>query len=162
MQFTQPKSAAASLQEAIARVNASLAAAGFTWALESAYGYTRERRNGQAAGGSGAALVDQVDSWCVVGKVPSKAVSFKVIGKVRELKAHGGFTSVGWRQDKDDVDAHDIIKACPAYQEAAAAYERTSTGNRQNIPFYVFGQAQLGKDVWTVRRVQALENAGGA
>jgi hypothetical protein len=102
MQFTQPKSAAASLQEAIARVNASLAAAGFTWALESAYGYTRERRNGQAAGGSGAALVDQVDSWCVVGKVPSKAVSFKVIGKVRELKAHGGFTSVGWRQDKDD------------------------------------------------------------
>lgn len=90
--------------------------------------------------------------WAVVGELTNKSSVVAVIKAAADLKASGDICTLGWNQSKADRDAEALVKASAAFKEAEAAH--IAAGGQKG--FWLFGRCRLGREVWSLDRLEAL------
>jgi acetylornithine deacetylase/succinyl-diaminopimelate desuccinylase-like protein len=96
-----------------------------------------------------------VPCWAIVGELESTEAARQVLSKeTRDLfKSEAkGFMTLGYENTKQEKEEEAILKASPAFTTAARAHE-ARTGQR---PFFKYGKAYVGRDVWSVARLIEL------
>jgi len=131
-------------------VNAELIALGFK-ALTNIVVYGPFQ--GKASNELGAATVP---CWAVVGDMPSLNEARGILSAANRniLKTPAkGFTALGHETSLQERKDEATIRENAAFKRAAEEYERVT--NRK--PFFKYGKAYLGQDIWSVPRLLELE-----